>query len=441
MDRLTVEDFRCFGGAQTARLAPLTLLVGENSTGKTSFMAMASILWEVVYGGNYLPDFKKDPFDLGTFQNIVHEDGGDPKKVFSGGFGIKDWTCRATFQRGTSGPEAVTLGIANPNGSVTWSRSSSGGITVQAKIGNSTWRTSHEGSPSRGSGIRDRIYPGRRWGIFSIHDELDNMRSDSDASKIMENDKAAIDAIVAFPYKSIKAGSLTPGVMSPVRSRPERIYEQGYSDPGNERIPQYLATLHSDPDLRKRWKKMKQDLDAHGRNTGLFEEIDIRPLGKKPDSDPTQDPFQLEFRIRDGNGETSWRNIVDVGYGVSQILPVLVELIKGDHPLLLLQQPEVHLHPSAQAGLGSILCAVAGQGRRILVETHSDYLIDRVRMDVRDQKNTKLKPEDVSILYFEGEGPSVKIHDIKIDQEGNVLDAPSGYRQFFKDEMDRDLGF
>ena len=72
----------------------------------------------------------------------------------------------------------------------------------------------------------------------------------------------------------------------------------------------------------------------------------------------------------------------------------------GRSPLFLLQQPEVHLHPSAQAALGSLFCRVASPDRQLIVETHSDHLLDRVRMEVRDGESN-LKPEDVSILYFE----------------------------------------
>ena len=52
--------------------------------------------------------------------------------------------------------------------------------------------------------------------------------------------------------------------------------------------------------------------------------------------------------------------------------------------MFLLQQPEVHLHPQAQAALGTLFCQVAAGGRQLIIETHSDYIIDRVRMDVRD---------------------------------------------------------
>ena len=73
--------------------------------------------------------------------------------------------------------------------------------------------------------------------------------------------------------------------------------------------------------------------------------------------------------------------------------------------------------PSAQAALGSLFCSIAGPDRRLVVETHSDYVIDRVRMDVRDNK-TDLKPEDVSILYFERGESDVKIHSIRLDERG-----------------------
>ena len=77
-----------------------------------------------------------------------------------------------------------------------------------------------------------------------------------------------------------------------------------------------------------------------------------------------------------------------MGYGISQALPIITELFRKDGPSkLLLQQPEVHLHPSAQAALGSLFCRTAGRGRQVIVETHSDHLIDRVRMDIRDSSS------------------------------------------------------
>ena len=136
--------------------------------------------------------------------------------------------------------------------------------------------------------------------------------------------------------------------------------------------------------------------------------------------------------------ETSWT----WGTVVSQSLPVLTELLSDSAPsTYLLQQPEVHLHPTAQAALGSLFCNIAAKGVQMLVETHSDYLLDRVRMDVRDGKGEQaLKPEDVSILYFERFGASVRIYPIWLDENGNVRDAPNSYGEFFMAESRRSIG-
>ncbi|MCY4233265.1 MAG: AAA family ATPase [Bacteroidetes bacterium] len=99
-------------------------------------------------------------------------------------------------------------------------------------------------------------------------------------------------------------------------------------------------------------------------------------------------------------------------------------MLPDNNRVALLQQPDIHLHPSVQAALGTLFCEIAGKGRQLIVEVHSNYVVDRIRMDVRDQK-TNLKPEDVSILFFERNETSVQIHNIKIDELGNVLNTPS----------------
>ena len=141
-----------------------------------------------------------------------------------------------------------------------------------------------------------------------------------------------------------------------------------------------------------------------------------------------------------GGPKSPSHNLIDMGYGLSQALPVITELLREDAQFLfLLQQPEVHLHPRAQAALGSLFCQIASAKRQLVIETHSDHLIDRVRMDIRDGKS-HLKPDDVSILWFERQDLDVKIHSLGIDQEGNIIDAPETYRDFFMKETARSLG-
>ena len=189
---------------------------------------------------------------------------------------------------------------------------------------------------------------------------------------------------------------------------------------------------------RKEWERLKAMLESFGRSAGLFDEVSIKQLGRRE-----SEPFQVHVRKFSGKLKGPWRNLIDVGYGVSQALPVIFEILRNWHmetaPLLLLQQPELHLHPSAQAALGSFFCHSAQEYRQLVVETHSDHLLDRVRMDIRDRRTT-LQPDDVSILFFERNRLDVRIHSLRIDAEGNVLGAPDSYRQFFMDETRRSLG-
>ncbi len=171
-------------------------------------------------------------------------------------------------------------------------------------------------------------------------------------------------------------------------------------------------------------------LTAFGRHSGLFEQINVRRLGEA-----IGDPFQVQVQLG-GNPV----NLIDVGYGVSQILPIVVECLRGEPGrTFLLQQPEVHLHPRAQAELGSFLGVLAKeQEKRFVIETHSDYLVDRIRMDIRDRKG--ITPEDVSLLYFERRNGEAQIHALTLDEQGNILDPPPGYRSFFLQEERRFLG-
>lgn len=186
----------------------------------------------------------------------------------------------------------------------------------------------------------------------------------------------------------------------------------------------------------REWTPLKNRMEEFGRASGLFDEISIKQFGRREGV-----PFQLEIRKFGKRRKGSRRNLIDMGYGVGRVFPLLVQLVRPDGPsLFLFQQPEVHLHPSAQAALGSLFCETAASGRQLIVETHSDYIMNRIRLDVRDRR-TKLKPDDVSILYFEHENLDVRIHSMRIDDDGNVLNAPHGYRRFFTDELNRSLDY
>ena len=446
MDSITLENYRCFRKPQTARLAPLTLLVGGNSTGKTSFLALVRALWNVAFQ-DAVPDFRAEPYDLGAFADVAHNRGGrvGPANSFNAGF---------EYNR-LKHPRIIGPGGLNFQGS--FEKRGAFPFPVKRRFErNGSWfkvKVEEDGDNAVSFGMRDQIwqYSDER------HHRLDDTRLTPlrfllrDVIRFNEIDTTETKPEVdnrPQPKVEVLAGLtnlarvLSVGISreqpfagAPVRSRPRRTYDptRPSQDPGGEYIPAYLASI-SYRDQGK-WNNLKNALETFGTESGLFDEISIKSLGKSEGA-----PFQMQIRKFSGRLKGPHRNLIDVGYGVSQALPVLTELLSPDPPpLFLLQQPEVHLHPSAQAAMGSLFCSVAGPNSQLIVETHSDYLLDRVRMDVRDKK-TSLKPEDVSILFFEPGDLEVTIHSLGLDEQGNVLDAPAGYGQFFMDEVRRSIG-
>jgi predicted ATPase len=180
---------------------------------------------------------------------------------------------------------------------------------------------------------------------------------------------------------------------------------------------------------RSKWEKLRKKIEPFGRESGLFDGVTVKRLGKS-----VNDPFQIQVNIQGLS-----RNLIDVGYGVSQVLPLLFEALSPDSPrTLLIQQPEVHLHPKAQAELATFMTALSKTtGNRFVVETHSDYFVNRMRTLIREKKTSV---DDVAILYFERRKHDVKIHRLQIDELGNLIKPPRSYRQFFIKEAGRFLG-
>lgn len=451
MDRFFVENFRCFRERQEVRLAPLTLLVGENSTGKTSFMALIRALSDFAYRGE-IPDFKVPPYDLGSFDEIAHHRGsrGGQAISFSAGFEA-DFIGRTRFanppdgrfgfdvdftRRGTA-PFPMKRRISVNDVWIEEKAMPNGPLTVSFGTGRGCWEVHATGNDARQSS--PEFEPFRTHGLWMVlHRIGEGAGGDTgvlpigDSPTLTPKDRADIEQVSMLDFWPFVGQTLAG---APVHSKPQRTYDPAPPrwDPEGAYVPMYLADLFSQNNAE--WKRLKKELERFGKKAGLFDEITIQPWGKKGSA-----AFQVQVRKFGRRLKGPRRNLIDVGYGVSQVLPVITDLLRADaRPQILSQQPEVHLHPSAQAGLADLFCSVAGPERQLIIETHSDYIVDRVRMNIRDRISS-LRPDDISLLYFERHELETKIHNIHFDRQGNVHNAPKGYREFFLKEINRSLG-
>ena len=419
-----LEHVRSFADAQTVPIRPLTLLVGENSSGKTTFLAVAAS----VFGNQPLtrPAFNEPPFNFGAFETIATYKGGKSGRAdaFTIGFSMGDQVTppyqdvKATYQRDRGGLGLTRFEAANDHGRITLrleEETARGELVLTAK----------GDSPEAHEPINVQL---ENSDIISSYMSLTNLSSlliamtpnlrRGEARSLFDRTVKAAGSF-RVPFSSVAS-------LAPIRSRPQRTYDELSEDqsPEGDHVPRVLARLLNEERSSAKSNQVREALRRFGVDSGLFREIDVKRLGRGPD-----DPFQV--RVNVGGPKV---NLVDVGYGVSQALPVLVQsALRRENSLMLLQQPEVHLHPRAQAAFGSFLAELAALGRgALLVETHSDYLVDRVRLEVAAGK---LKPSQVQILFFDRPKLDTIVYPIELDDQGNVENAPDCYREFFLKEQ------
>lgn len=138
--------------------------------------------------------------------------------------------------------------------------------------------------------------------------------------------------------------------------------------------------------------------------------------------------------------DTGFHRPGHTGFGLTQVLPIVVaSLSVGVGGLLLIENPEVHLHPAGQAKMGEFLAEVASAGVQVLIETHSDHVLNGVRRAVKDGR---LPADDVAVHFFRARhdgaevGPS-QVESPVLDRYGNIDVWPDG----FFDQFDRDMNY
>lgn len=139
----------------------------------------------------------------------------------------------------------------------------------------------------------------------------------------------------------------------------------------------------------------------------------------------------LQFRL---SGTGDWRRPANVGYGFTYAFPILIALLsaKEQGQVIVIDSPEAHLHPRAQSQMGKMLASFAAAGVQIIVETHSDHLLNGVRLAVKERV---LNPKLLAIHFFTE--AALEAHGVVspvIDLEGRMSDWPAGF--FDQSEMD-----
>ncbi len=418
--QISLENIRCFGKRQAVALPRITVLVGENSTGKSTFLACCQTLAELARNDrdSYMP-FNRPPFRLGDFERVARD--GCREFELGGHVGdLKMWVrfAKARGHRairevggpsGALGPgktaDAENFGMTERGG-----RISAGGLgALEFTRRGDSWRMK---GPSFGLSLAVSRLPHReftRWLGKAIRaGEFPEWGDTGQAKGVKNGEFAGLCSHLA--RLSVALNETVPDVraVSPAFPLPQDSYGR------HPLFPAQRAT-------GKRVEAMMRRVRAAGKALGLFSGIRVRERGSE--------------HVLEVKADGCWRNISDVGLGVHRAVRTLAVMAESPTGTVLMQQPERQLHPQAEAALGQLVAESRG---RFVVETHSDFILDRLRVCVR---KGVISPEDLGILWLEKRAGRTRIHRVAVDDRGKVADPPRGYRRFFGEETLRVLGF
>lgn len=220
--------------------------------------------------------------------------------------------------------------------------------------------------------------------------------------------------------------------LGPLRDYPKREYPWSGTSPfdvgqkGQQTIAALLAATARKETRnhggRTRYKPFQEMIAYWLKELGLIHEFKIEEIA------PGANLYQAKVR-RDGKSAQAL--LTDVGFGVSQVLPALVLLYyvpKGS--TVIMEQPEIHLHPSVQSGLADVILTVAqARDLQVIVESHSEHLLRRFQRRVAEGT---FAAEEIKLYFCDSKGGQAKLLDLDIDLYGEIRNWPPG---FFGDEM------
>lgn len=436
--QLRLKNFKIFKSG-TCNFNKITLLTGANSSGKTSVLnALASIFQsnEEDFPFRYLANGKY--VQLGGFKDIICSNADKNDQHF--GLGL-------TFNNSNENDDIdmdVSYRYAPKNYQILINE-----ISLRDKVNNIKikWNGQDVGySFKRNIENKEAVFQkdlanNAMIALFESFNKS-NIRFD-DKDNIIDQVKNEVEKIDSHINKEIMIGKTQDDLSSffqknmsfqlgvkpilnefrrlkskvfysgPIRPRPSRQYNL------IENIDNYDCGGGNAIQILSKWKS-----NNSSSFNSIKDNMSLLGLASDIDLDLLKDDL-AEVKIKRFKNSKGV-NISDMGFGISQALPVLIGVeFASNGSTILINQPEVHLHPSSQANLANYFVKEQNNSnKKFIVETHSEYLINRFRNLVAKGQYSK---EDISIIYFDSSEDGESIYNIKIDEYGRLVNAPSSF--------------
>ncbi len=394
LSEIQVEGFKSLRDRVSVKLGALTILAGANSSGKSSLM-QPLLLLKQTFEQSYDPG----PLWLGG-PNVIFS---DIKQIF--------WTSAGQ----STSSFAVKLGRDWENQvEIAFKEASEQGATTPIEVAACTWQD------SRGT---LRLSPGMS--ESAIEQEIANY---DHPTRIAVGEKRDIEQYRSFIFLILNGlqhlpngwrvfASLLEAIIHVpgLRGNPARTYKR---IGGKTYYPGLFQEYTASTIFQWQQEKSETLLSQLGEDLyqlGLTDRVESRALGVA----------ELELRVgrlKDRKAQ-DMVSIADVGFGVSQVLPVIVALLAAKPgQIVYLEQPEIHLHPRAQVALAETIARAVNRGVQVIVETHSELLLLGVQRLVA---GGELAPEKVSLHWFSRDDEGVtRVTPAALDEQGAFGDWP-----------------
>lgn len=150
----------------------------------------------------------------------------------------------------------------------------------------------------------------------------------------------------------------------------------------------------------------------------------IRPI--EIDARWIPETLVTSIRFKEPGMQAEWMRPSNMGFGLSYALPVVVAgLLAQAGGVLVVENPEAHLHPAAQSRMGAFLARIAGDGVQVFVETHSDHILNGIRKAVAVDR--LIAPDQVAVQFFDDRGGDSHIVQLRINDLGQFASWPKGF--------------
>lgn len=431
LSRLSLKHFKGFRISEDIRLAPLTFLVGPNSAGKSSLadaiLLIAQSPFVPLSQRSFTPTWIGDLVDLGSFRDCVY--AHDVKRTMSIGLEIDNLSRDpiANPHSGDVSPVRLDYSLrctaANDIGFVSQLRITDikSGCAVaynyRPRAAKRLW-VEIDGRVVPISG--DRSLDDYDWAqlLIQMVRALAKQKSKGRGGSVGWHRLARFIDSPSFVFFIKQTQRVSSGRAGPLRWYPVQA-EVRLRSPFDESIslfdriqPSMLSRSEPRSFFRRRPPRKAELID-------VLRELDIA-------SDIAADSlsaYHSNISVIDNVTKVK-SNLADVGYGASQVLPVAAGCLNYSTGPLFVEQPEIHLHPRAQAKIADLL-AKTSTSRQVIVETHSEHMINRARILVAEGK---LPHHHVAINYVfrDKRGSHVKFIPLQVDGEFGA-DWPNGF--------------